>query len=68
MVFDGVDDAIELVSTNAAMRVRIAGRRRRAGADDEQKCAGKSAARSAAEMAEKPAEEIAGEIACEVAD
>jgi hypothetical protein len=67
VVFDSVDDAVELVAMKAAGRIGIAGKRNRAGADHEQERAGKRAQLSAAAIAAKPAQEIAGEIACEVA-
>jgi hypothetical protein len=57
MIFDRVDDAVELVSMIAARRIRIAGKRNRACAEDDQERAEKRA---------KPiVEEIAGEVAAQ---
>jgi hypothetical protein len=55
LIFDRVDYAVELVFMKAAGRIRIAGKRRSACADDDQERAGK--------RAKQMAEEIAGEVA-----
>jgi hypothetical protein len=65
MVFDSVDDAVELVSMKAVGGIGIAGKRKRAAADEDQERARKSAERSAAEIAETPAAKIAERIAQE---
>jgi hypothetical protein len=54
MIFDRVDDTVELVSMKAARRISIAGKRKSACAQDDQ------------ERAEKRAKRIAEEIAREV--
>ena len=50
MIFDRVDDAIELVSMKAAGRIRIAGKRKSACAEDDQERAEKRAKRIGEEM------------------
>ena len=55
MIFDRVDDAVELVSMKAAGRIRIAGKRKSACTVDNEERAEKRAKRIA--------EEIAGEVA-----
>jgi hypothetical protein len=59
MIFDRVDDAVELVSMKAAGRIRIAGKRKSACAEDDQERAEKRAKR----IAEEIAEEVAGQFA-----